>query len=164
MHTSYQFFSNFPPPAINSIITTSFFKLEYNGFTMLCQFMLYNKTNQLYAQIYPFLLNLCPTHSTSYPSGLSWSTQMSSLCYKSRFPVLNYYTHDSVYMSILISHFIPIPLPHNYAHMSVLYVCVSIPALKIGSSVPFFRFLIYVLIYDLCFSVSYLLQSVPEKE
>ena len=30
---------------------------------------------------------------------------------------------------------LPVPL---YVHMSVLYVCVSIPALEIGSPVPFF--------------------------
>ena len=44
-----------------------FFKtslLEYNCFTMLCQFLLYNKVNQLYVYIYPHissLLHLSPT-------------------------------------------------------------------------------------------------------
>jgi len=37
------------------------------------------------------------------------------------------------------------------AHKSVLCVCISIPALQIGSSVPFPRFHTYVLIYNICF-------------
>ena len=38
--------------------------LQYNCFTMLCQFLLYNKVNQLYVYIYPYvpsLLRLPPT-------------------------------------------------------------------------------------------------------
>ena len=38
--------------------------LEYNCFTVLCQFLLYNKMNQLYVYVYPhicFLLHLPPT-------------------------------------------------------------------------------------------------------
>ena len=34
---------------------------------------------------------------------------------------------------------------------SVFYVCISIPALQVGSSVPFY---IYVLIHNICFSLS----------
>ena len=35
--------------------------------------------------------------------------------------------------------FYPTPLPAPlHVHMSFLYICVSIPALQIGSSVPFF--------------------------
>ena len=41
-----------------------------------------------------------------------------------------------------------------------LYFCVSISALQTGSSVPFSRFHIYVLIYNICFSLSDLLHSV----
>ena len=38
--------------------------LEYNCFTMVCYFLLYNKVNQLYVYVYPhisFLLHLPPT-------------------------------------------------------------------------------------------------------
>ena len=38
--------------------------LEYNCFTMLCYFLLYNKVNQLYVYIYPHIpspLHLPPT-------------------------------------------------------------------------------------------------------
>ena len=55
----------------------------------------------------------------------------------SSFPLAIHFTYDSVYVSIPVSQFIPqSPLPH--VHKSVLYVCISIPAVQIGSSVPFF--------------------------
>ena len=53
--------------AMNIGVHVSFFKislLEYNCFTMLCYFLLYNKVNQLYVYIYPHipsLLSLPPT-------------------------------------------------------------------------------------------------------
>ena len=42
------------------------FLLEYNYFTMFCQFLLYNEVNQLYDTYIPSLLNLPPY--TSHPS------------------------------------------------------------------------------------------------
>ena len=57
--------------------------LEYNCFTMPCQFLLYNKVNQPYAYIYPHipsLLSLPPTPS-SHPSKSSQITELISLCY-----------------------------------------------------------------------------------
>ena len=47
--------------------------LEYNCFTMVCQFLLYNKVNQLYIYICPHissLLHLPPSHPP-YPTPLS---------------------------------------------------------------------------------------------
>ena len=49
--------------------------LEYNCFTVVCQFLLYNKVNQLYVYIYP----LPP--SLSHPSRWSQSTELISLCH-----------------------------------------------------------------------------------
>ena len=46
---------------------------------------------------------------------------------------------------------------------SIFYVYLFIPALQLGSSIPFFfffRFYIYVLAYGICFSLSDLLHSV----
>ena len=44
---------------------------------------------------------------------------------------------------------------------SILYVCIFIPVLPLGSSEPFFfRFRIYMLAYGICFSLSDLLHSV----
>ena len=52
------------------------FLLEYNCFTMLCQFLLYNKLNQLYVCIYSYPLE-SPSHPTPYlrssQSTLSWA-------------------------------------------------------------------------------------------
>ena len=54
-----------------------------------------------------------------------------------------------------------LPLPHVLK--SILYVCIFIPVLPLGSSEQFFfffRFHIYVLAYGICFSLSDLLHSV----
>ena len=58
----------------------------------------------------------------------------------SRFLLVIYFIHISVYMSIPISQFIPPPPPLSPlgVHMFVLYICLSISALQTGSSVPFF--------------------------
>ena len=43
-----------------------------------------------------------------------------------------YFIAASVYMPIPISQFVPLShFPH--AHVSILYICISIPALEIGS-------------------------------
>ena len=39
--------------------------LKDNCFTILCQFLLYNKVNQLYVYIHPLLLESLPTHPTT---------------------------------------------------------------------------------------------------
>ena len=63
-------------------------------------------------------------------------------------------------MSVVLSQFIPPSPPHLCVQMSILYVCVSIHVLQLVSLVQFSRFYIYVLIYDICFSLSDLLHSV----
>ena len=71
------------------------FLLEYNCFTMVCQFLLYNKVNQLYIYIYPHissLLCLSPSHppyptplgghkARSWPPGAMWLLPTSYLFY-----------------------------------------------------------------------------------
>ena len=78
------------------------------------------------------LLDPLPSH----PSRSSQSTELSSLGYTVTsylLPIL----HMAVYMSTLISQFIPLsPFPHF--HTSILYICISIPSLQIGSSLQFF--------------------------
>ena len=76
--------------------------LEYNCFTMVCQFLLYNKVNQLYIYIYPHiasLLRLPPTLPippvqvvTKYRADLP----VPCGC----FPLAIYCTFGSVYMSM----------------------------------------------------------------
>ena len=59
--------------------------------------------------------------------------------------------------SLSSSHATPFPLG---IHTFVLYVCVSVSALQIWSSIPFSRFHMYGLIYDICFSLSDWLHSI----
>ena len=69
------------------------------------------------------------------------------------------HTCTHIYMSIPIPNLSQPPPPLG-VHTCVLYVCVSVYALQIGSSVPFSRLYIYVLIYEIHFSFSDLLHSV----
>ena len=77
----------------------------------------------------------------SFPFGSPQSSESSSLCYavgSRQLPVL------------YISQFIPSPLA---IHTLVLYVCVSISALQISSSIPFFQ------IPHICINIQYLFSS-----
>ena len=57
--------------------------LEYNCFTMVCQFLLYNKMNQLYITYIPISPPSCISlpPSVSHPFRRSQSTKLISLCY-----------------------------------------------------------------------------------
>ena len=83
--------------------------LEYKCFTMLCQFLLYNKVNQLYVYIYPHipsLLRLPPTLPTpSLQVITKHRADLPVLC--SSFPLAMHFTSSSVYTSMLLFHFIP---------------------------------------------------------
>ena len=113
--------------------------------------------------------NLPPTHPPFHPSRspnmVTTEHRAELLVLYSSFPLAIYLTHSSVYMPIPISQFIPPPLPLPYAHMSVLYTFVSIPALHIGS--PAYRlsfldstymrsYMIFVLLFltSFCLTVS----------
>ena len=102
----------------------AFSLLEYNCFTMLCWFLLYTEVNQLYVYIYPFPLG-SPSHPPppSHPSIQVITEHRAELpVLYSRFPLAIYFTHGSVFMSDLITQFIP-PSPCTGVHMSLLYVC-----------------------------------------
>ena len=97
-----------------------------------------------------------------HPSRLSQSVRRGPLCNTATsHPVWDgYLMPESLYMLTLLSQ----PshsLPPHCAHKSILYVCVSIPSLQIGSSIAFFWIpYIYTLTYCICFSLSALLHSV----
>ena len=55
-----------------------------------------------------------------------------------RFSLVIYFIHNTVYVSSPISQFVPPPLSHFGIHTFVLYVCVSVSALQIGSPEQFF--------------------------
>ena len=73
----------------------------------------------------------------------------------SRFPLDTCFTYGTVHMSVLISQ----PSLLHCVHMSLLYVCISISALQIGSSVPSFQIphicFIYFLLFFLCYFLNY---------
>ena len=82
----------------------------------------------------------------------------------SRFLLVIYFIHISVYMSIPISQFIPPPpFPHFPPLVSIHLFSTSVSLFlpcKLVHLYHFSRFHIYVLIYDICFSVSDSLHSV----
>ena len=84
----------------------------------------------------------------------------------SKFLLVIYFVHISVYMSIPISHFIPPPPPSPTHFSPMVFICLfstSVSLFLLCKPVHlyhFSRFHIYVLIYDICFSLSDLVHSV----
>ena len=82
--------------------------LEYNCFTMVCQFLLYNKVNQLYVYIYPHISSLLRLPPTLAIPPLQVVTKhrgdLPVLC--GCFPLAIYFTFGSEYMSMPLSHFV----------------------------------------------------------
>ena len=81
-------------------------KPPHNCFTMFCQFLLYNEVNQCMYTCIPSLLGLSPHQViTEYQTGLP-------MIYH-RYPLATYFTHGGIFMSNLMSQFIPtLPFPH----------------------------------------------------
>ena len=77
-----------------------------------------------------------PSPLSPHPISLSQSARLGSLLYTS-FPLGICFTHDTVYMSTLLSQY-GLPSPSLTIHKFVLSFCISIPFLQIGSSVLFF--------------------------
>ena len=113
---------------------------------MLCQFLLYNKVNQLYVYIYPHipaLLRLPPTFSIPPFQAITKHRADLPVLWGC-FPLAIHFTFGSVYMSMPLSHFVLASPSSRCVLKSVLFTCVFIPALPLGSSVPFFLDSIYV--------------------
>ena len=88
-----------------------FFKLEYNCFTMSCQFLLYN-VNQLYVYIlymYPLLLKPRSHLPSIPPSRSSQSTKLCSLCYTAA--PTSCFMHGSIYTSMHSQFVSPFDVP-----------------------------------------------------
>ena len=83
----------------------------------------------------PSCVSLPP--SLSHPSRWSQSTELSWSPCATQQLTTSYFTFGSVYMSVLLSHYVPVSHSPRVLK-SVLYICVFIPALSLGSSVPFF--------------------------
>ena len=113
--------------------------------------------NQLCVDIYPLFFWI------SFPFKSPQNTEQSSvpLLYR-RFSLVIYFIHSiiSVYTSILISQFIPLHLfPLGIRTLSSMSVSLFLLC-KYDHLYHFSRLHIYALIYDICFSLSELLQSV----
>ena len=80
-----------------------------------------------------------------YHRELSWALYLYS-----NFPLAIYFTHSSVYMSVVLSiHLVPFPL---FVLKFILYICISIPALEIRSLIPVFEIPFICIIYNIYFS------------
>ena len=88
---------------------------------MLCQFLLYNKVNQLYVYIYPRIPSLlCLPPTLPIPPlqvVKKHRADLSMTC--SCFQLAIQFTFDGVYLSMLLSHFVPAypsPSPSPQVH------------------------------------------------
>ena len=125
---------------------------------MVCQFLLYNKVNQLYIYIYPHISSLLHLPPTLPIPPLQVDTKhradLPVLC--GCFPLAIYFTFGSVYISMPLSHFVPAypspsPCPQVHSLRLHLYSC---PAPRFLRSISFiFRFHIYVRIYISCMCI-----------
>ena len=95
--------------------------------------------SQLYVYIYPYIPSLClPPILPSHPSRWPQSTELISLCYAAASHQLFYiwwcvYVHATLTSSQLT-------LPPPRVLKFILYVCVFIPVLPLGSLDPFWFF------------------------
>ena len=99
---------------------------------MVCQFLLYNKVNQLYIYIYPHISSLlCLPPILPFPTLQVVTNHLASLpvlC--GYFPLAIYFTFGSVYMSMPLSHFVPAypsPSPYPQVHSLVGLCLYSLP-------------------------------------
>ena len=125
---------------------------------MLCQFLLYNKVNQLYVYIYPHipsLLHLPPTLPIP-PLQVDTKHRADLPVRCSCFPLAIYFTFDSVYMSVLLSHFVPAypsPSQCTQVHSLRLYLYSCLAPRLFRTMFFSFRFHIYVLAYGIFFFI-----------
>ena len=107
---------------------------------MVCQFLLYNKVNQLYIYIYPqfsSLLHLLPTLPIPPLQMVTkHQAELPVLC--GCFPLAIYFTFGSIYQSCNSLTLSQLTLLLPRVHKSILYICIIIPVLPLGSSEPFF--------------------------
>ena len=128
---------------------------------MVCQFLLYNKVNQLYIYIYPHISSSCVSlpPSLSHLSRWTQSTELISLCYVAASHQLSI-LHLVVYIcpchSLTWSQLtLPPPrvLRSNSMSASLFLSCPQV----LQKHFFFLDSYLYVLAYDICFSLSDLL-------
>ena len=114
---------------------------------MVCQFLLYNKVNQLYIYIYPHtpsLLRLPPTLPTPPLQVVTkHRADLPVLC--DCFPLAIYSTFGSVYVSMPLSHFVPAYPSHSPCQVHSLCLCLySCPAPRFFRTIFLFLDSIYM--------------------
>ena len=90
-------------------------------------FPLHNRVNQLYVDMYPFPLK--PPCALIPPIRVITDHPAESPVRFSSFPSPVCLTHGGVFMSVLLSQFVPLLFFPAGVHKSVPYICVYIPAL-----------------------------------
>ena len=141
--------------AVRTFFLTSL--LEYNCFTMVCQFLLYNKVNQVYVYICPHISSLLCFPPIFPIPPLQVVTKhradLPVLC--DFFPLDISFTFDTVYMSMPLSHFVPAyPSPSPCPQVHSLHLCLY------SSLAPrFFRTIFFFQIPYICVSIRYLFFS-----
>ena len=129
--------------------------LEYSCFTMLCQFLLYSKVNQLYVYIYPPFFG--------FPSHLGHHRALSRVPCATQQVLISYLFYTQYQQCIYVNPNLPIqttPHPPWYPYVCSLRLCLYFCFVNKMVYTNFFRFHIYVLIYDVSFPLSDLLHSV----
>ena len=135
--------------------------LEYNCFTRVCQFLLYNKVNQLYIYICSHissLLHLPPSHPPHPTPRWSQSTELISLCYAAASYQLSiFYVWQCIYVHATLSlcHSLPFPLPISSSPFSSRSLSLFPPCPQVLHDHFFFLDSTYMLAYGICFSLTY---------
>ena len=104
---------------------------------MLCGFLPSNSVSQPQVYMCPLLLELSAAPHPSPPLLAVTDRGAELPVFHSSFPLAVCFTHGNVCVSTLLSQPGP-PSPSHAVSTSLFSVCVSIAALQIGSSVPFF--------------------------
>ena len=114
-------------------------QLNYNNEQLLYNVILISAVLQSESAIRTYILlplNLPPT--PLHPTTLSHHRPLSSIAIESLPTRYLFYTWQCIYANATLPVHPTLPLP-SCVHMCILCMCVSLPALKIGQSVPFFQ-------------------------
>ena len=127
---------------------------------MLYEFLLYNEVNQLYVYMCPLPLGP-PQYPPAIPALCHYRALSGAPCALQKLPSSHlFYSSQCLYDNPTLPIHSTYPFCHS-VHKSIryiFYVCLSIPVLEIGLSVPFFKSL-YICVLMIFFSFIFLLTS-----